>query len=235
MRNNYFRFKQFTVFHDQCAMKVGTDGVLLGATAEGGSNILDIGTGTGLIALMMAQRFPQATVTGIDIDEGAVTQAWINVKASPFTDRITIKHCDIAKIDCTNKYDCITCNPPFFENATLCPNKQRTIARHSTTLPYSTLMQKAAELLTEDGCMSLIIPTDIIGRIEEEITYAFLFITKRINICTVERKAPKRIILQLRKKRVNTIETTTETLIQQGKRSEWYENISKEFYLTELR
>lgn len=231
MRNNYFHFKQFTVFHDQCAMKVGTDGVLLGATAEGGTNILDIGTGTGLIALMMAQRFPKAIVTGIDIDERAVTQAWTNVKASPFADRITIKHCDIATIDTTNKYDSITCNPPFFENATLCPNEQRTIARHNTTLPYSTLMQKATELLTEDGCMSLIIPTDIIGRIEEESAYASLFITKRINIRTVERKSPKRIILQLRKKQVNEIEITTETLMQQGKRSEWYENICKDFYL----
>ena len=88
MSNNYFRFKQFTVHHELCAMKVGTDGVLLGALADGGSRILDIGTGTGLVALMMAQRFPSAHITGIDIDDGAVIQARKNVELSPFADRI---------------------------------------------------------------------------------------------------------------------------------------------------
>ena len=90
MRNKYFTFKQFTVRHDLCAMKVGTDGVLLGALADGGRSILDIGTGTGLIALMMAQRFPSSRVTGIDIDRDAVLQAQANVAASPFAGRIDI-------------------------------------------------------------------------------------------------------------------------------------------------
>ena len=95
MANNYFEFKQFTISQDKCAMKVGTDGTLIGAWANGGKNILDIGTGTGLIALMMAQRFPDAKVTGIDIDSLAVEQASENVRRSPFAERITIIRTDV--------------------------------------------------------------------------------------------------------------------------------------------
>ena len=90
MSNNYFRFKQFTVEHTRCAMKVGTDGVLLGAWARGGDTILDIGTGSGLIALFMAQRYPSGKIVAIDVDAGAVVQARINVSNSAFSDRITI-------------------------------------------------------------------------------------------------------------------------------------------------
>ena len=99
MSNSYFRFQQFTVHQDRCAMKVGTDGTLLGAWARGGRRILDIGTGTGLIALMMAQRFPQAVVTAVDIDEDAVGQASENVAASPFAGRIAVEQADIRTME----------------------------------------------------------------------------------------------------------------------------------------
>ena len=102
MAKNSFQFKQFTVFQDRCAMKVGTDGTLLGAWANApvaAARILDIGTGTGLVALMMAQRFPDAQVTGIDIDEDAAQQAQENVVGSPFSDRIMINREDATKID----------------------------------------------------------------------------------------------------------------------------------------
>ena len=93
MSNDYFSFKQFTVHQDRCAMKVGTDGTLLGAWAKGGDRILDVGTGTGLIALMLAQRFPQAMVDAIDIDSDSCLQAHENVVASPFADRVNVHHC----------------------------------------------------------------------------------------------------------------------------------------------
>ena len=101
MSNSYFRFKQFVVRQERCAMKVGTDGTLLGAWAQGGKKILDIGTGTGLIALMMAQRYPQALVTAIDIDAEAVEQAQENVMASPFADRINVILGDIRNSNLT--------------------------------------------------------------------------------------------------------------------------------------
>jgi tRNA1Val (adenine37-N6)-methyltransferase len=128
MSKNSFQFKQFTVYQERCAMKVGTDGTLLGAWAnapEGSSSILDIGTGTGLVALMMAQRFPEATIHGIDIDTEAVAQATENVARSPFASRIMINRCDATKITDMEGYDAIVCNPPYFVDALTCPEKCR--------------------------------------------------------------------------------------------------------------
>lgn len=125
-----FRFKQFEIEQDRCAMKVGTDGVLLGAWAQGGRRILDIGSGTGLISLMMAQRFPEAEVVGIDMDADACGQARENVMASPFRDRVEIECCrlqdfggasEAAEASGTTEvlkaagvFDAIVSNPPFF-------------------------------------------------------------------------------------------------------------------------
>lgn len=231
MRNNYFSFKQFTVYHDLCAMKVGTDGVLLGALADGGKRILDIGTGTGLIALMMAQRYPEARITGIDIDHDAVLQAQSNVAASPFANNIDIIQADLADFITTDTFDSITCNPPFFENSALCPDEKRSMARHTTSLPFSTLISKAARLLADNGVMTLIIPTESLGRIEEECTFASLFISKRIFIRTVERKPPKRVVVCITKHRPVITSTLTHCLMQDGGRSEWYTNLCKDFYL----
>lgn len=111
-----FRFKKFEILQDRCAMKVGTDGVLLGAWASGGTRILDIGCGTGLIALMMAQRFPAAQVVGIDIDEEACGQARENVAASSFSDRIDVAHCRLQDYS-GEEFDAIVSNPPFFLNS----------------------------------------------------------------------------------------------------------------------
>ena len=131
MANDYFQFKQFTVYQQRCAMKVGTDGTLLGAWAQvptESARILDIGTGTGLIALMLAQRFPQASVLGIDIDQDAVCQAKENVENSPFASRIKIEHANVMDYNNEEGFDAIVSNPPYFVDALTCPDQQRTIA-----------------------------------------------------------------------------------------------------------
>lgn len=230
MANTYFNFKRFSVNQDRCAMKVGTDGVLLGATAEGGMDILDIGTGTGLVALMMAQRFPEASITGIDIDEGAFIQAQKNAAASPFAERITIEKADITAFTSCSPFDCIVCNPPFFENALSCPDSQRAMARHTSALPFNVLLQKVAALLSEDGRCTIIIPTDCLGRIEEECAYNNLFVYKKIFIKTVERKLPKRVIVTI-SKHCATLNSSTQCLMENGQRSTWYEEVCKDFYL----
>ena len=130
MKNSYFAFRQFTIHQERCAMKVGTDGTLLGAWAHGGQRILDVGTGTGLIALMMAQKNVDARVTGIDIDESAVEQARQNVAASPFANRVEIRHEDLAMT--TGEYDAIVCNPPYFAQSLHCPDDSP--PRHYTDL-----------------------------------------------------------------------------------------------------
>ena len=120
-----FKFKQFEIHQDHCAMKVGTDGVLLGAWAPGGKRILDVGSGTGLISLMMAQRFPEAQVLGIDMDGEACEEAAENVAACPFADRVEIECCRLQDYHSAESFDAIVSNPPFFLNSLKNPDSKR--------------------------------------------------------------------------------------------------------------
>lgn len=150
MPNPFFQFKKFTVYHDKCAMKVGTDGVLLGAWAsvENARRILDIGTGTGLIALMLAQR-SDASVVGVDIDEAAVEQARENIERSEWKNRIVVEHKDVRDLsgEKYSLFDVIVSNPPYFTEAVYCPDKQRNTARHMDSLPFDELLQAVDRLL----------------------------------------------------------------------------------------
>lgn len=197
MGNVYFRFKQFTVWQDRCGMKVGTDGTLLGAWANGGNSILDIGTGTGLIALMMAQRFPKARLVGIDIDPEAVAQAQSNVSVSPFSSRVEILLQDVA--DAVGQYDALVCNPPFFTGALKSPDAKRTLARHADTLSYRQLMHHAWRLLCDTGELSVVIPADCRGQLENEALLAGFFMSRECAVKTTWRKPPKRFLLAFRK------------------------------------
>ena len=126
MANPYFQFKQFTVWHDRCAMKVGTDAVLLGSWihVENAQRLLDVGCGCGLIALMAAQRCPEGKIVAIEIDPDAAQQAKENVQSSPWADRIQVIQEDFAKFTDENKFDVIFSNPPYFANSLKCPNKE---------------------------------------------------------------------------------------------------------------
>ena len=192
-----FRFRQFTIEQELCAMKVGTDGVLLGAWSQGGSRILDIGTGTGVVALMMAQRFPAAHVTAIDIDDGAVRQAAANVAQSPFDLRIKVTQASLQEHK--GLYEAIVCNPPFFIDSMQAPDRQRNMARHATTLTYAELMQHAWRLLSDDGELSVVVPFDYRKRMEDEATFVGFFPSRVCAVSTSERKPAKRYLLAFRK------------------------------------
>ena len=207
MSNNVFKFKQFSVHHDQCAMKVGTDGVLLGAWSRGGKRLLDIGTGTGLIAMMMAQRFPEAEIAAIDIDEEACLQA---------------------KENC---FDCIVSNPPFFVNSLPNPDVKRSVARHTTTLSYEALFTEVKRLLTETGRFSAIIPAECQSDFVAEATFMNFSLTRVCAVKTVERKPVKRFMLEFQKTGVSSNEMQTVCLMQQGERSDWYQRLTADFYL----
>ncbi len=156
-----FTFKQFHVDHDLCAMKVGTDGTLLGAWAADGedyAHILDVGCGSGLISLIMAQRCSNALVTAIDIDEGAVSQTRINADHSPWAARITTLKVRMQNHTPAAPYDHIVCNPPFFSHSLKCPDEQRTAARHADSLSLNDLLFHARRMLTPEGLISVIIP-----------------------------------------------------------------------------
>lgn len=234
MSNKSFKFRQFVVCQNKCAMKVGTDGTLLGAWAAapaGECRILDIGTGTGLLALMMAQRYPQAIVTGIDIDPDSVIQASGNVEASPFADRVRILLADVAHFD-EEPYDAIVCNPPYFNHSLTCPDNQRSLARHTISLSYEVLMQSARRLLTENGLFSLIIPFDYLSKIESESALASFFLSRRCAVSSTPKKSPRRYLVEYRKKLQESIDIT-EGIIETSPnvRSDWYQQLTKDFYL----
>ncbi len=226
-----FNFKRFSVRQDRCAMKVGTDGVLLGAWAEGGRRILDVGSGTGLIALMMAQRFPDAVVDGIDIDGEACLEAQENVQASPFADRVRIQNYRLQDFQ-AEPYDAIVSNPPFFVDSLKCPDGKRSLARHSDSLPFGDLFAGAVRLLHPGGVFSLIVPSEVVGRVESE-GYALGFrLVRRCAVKTVERKSPRRFLLAFCKGGVRPLESEEVVLtVAGGERSEWYSRLTADFYL----
>ena len=192
-----FQFKQFTIEQELCAMKVGTDGVLLGAWAKGGPRILDIGTGTGIIALMMAQRYPEAQVTAIDIDEGSFRQAEQNVSQSPFLGRISVLQQAVQEH--LGEYESIVSNPPFFIDSLQAPDEQRNMARHTATLSYAELMKAAYRLLADNGEFSVVIPFDYRRRMEDEAVFVGFFPSRVCGVKTTERKPAKRYLLAFRK------------------------------------
>jgi tRNA1Val (adenine37-N6)-methyltransferase len=161
-RNNYFRFKQFTIIQEKAAMKVGTDGVLLGAwtNVPQTGHILDIGTGTGVIALMLAQRSADAQVTGIEYEPEAARESIDNAMNSPWSNRISMLNISFQEYfkSCTAKFDLIVSNPPFFINSRKPKTGNLSIAKHNQLLPYEDLAQGIAHLLAANGTFSVVLP-----------------------------------------------------------------------------
>ena len=224
-------------------MKVGTDGVLLGAWARTGvpdglaeaPRILDVGTGTGVVALMMAQRFPMALIDAVEIDGGAAAQAQENVGRSPFASRVRVHHASLQTFVLSEpgRYDAIVSNPPYFQNALKNPDRQRAMARHADSLPFATLAEAASRLLSEGGLLSVVLPTGnaLTDFMEQAGCHGFL-LSRQLLIKTSQKKAPKRCLLELTKHR-NSEVVIEEQCLSDGTtgRSEWYDSLTKDFYL----
>jgi len=160
-RGTHFHFKQFSIAHDRCSMKVGTDGVLLGAWADihTAHTLLDIGTGTGVIALMLAQRSAAlASIDAVELEKEDATQATENVLNSPWPDKVNIYTCAIQEFTPGKRYDLIVSNPPYFVNSQEPPDKRRTQTRHTVSLPFEDLLQAVTRLLAPGGRFSIILP-----------------------------------------------------------------------------
>ncbi|MET6991266.1 tRNA1(Val) (adenine(37)-N6)-methyltransferase [Sediminicola arcticus] len=158
-----FQFKQFSVDQDQCAMKIGTDGVLLGAWSNINKRpfaILDIGSGTGLIALMLAQRSDAEMIDAIEIDGNAYEQSVENFERSPWADRLYCYHAGLDEFvdELDEKYDLIVSNPPFYSEEMPSGNEARDIARQNSALPFDELLDGVSKLLEDEGIFSTIIP-----------------------------------------------------------------------------
>lgn len=234
-----FRFQKFSVAHSRSTMKVGTDGVLLGSWADTHSarNILDIGTGCGLIALMAAQRTPDAHVTAIDIDQASIDEATENFQASPFTERLEALQADIQTFSTqpnTFQYDCILSNPPFFTESLLSPNPTRAAARSvAGGLSFQTLIESAVRLLAPGGSLQIILPFQEAPRILDIAIGAGLHLLRRTDITTKATKPPRRTLLHW------TNQPTSAPILHNqicltgahGNRSEDYQALTKDFYL----
>ncbi|MCD8166410.1 MAG: methyltransferase [Bacteroides sp.] len=232
MPNPYFKFKKFEVWHDKCAMKVGTDGVLLGAWADvtDAENILDIGTGTGLISLMLAQR-SDGNIVALEIDEHAVEQARENVLRSPWEERITVLQGDFVHFTYPVKFDVIISNPPFFDSSLKGPDGNRNQARHTDKLSDGKLLDGVVSNLAPEGVFSVIIPyekgQDFIKKAHER----GLFPCRKTEIITSVGLPPKRILLSFTVigGKCDSDELTIEVARHQY--TEEYIQLTREYYL----
>lgn len=237
-----FQFKQFAINDDRCAMKVGTDGVLLGAWADvaHASRVLDVGAGCGLISLMLAQRFPQIHVTALELDSDAAIQAQENGAESPFAMQVDVVEGDFADFALQDygrtfeAFDAIVSNPPFFEEDLLPPDGARANARHTAVgLNFENLVAGSARLLCDGGTLSVIIPKDAQLRFHAICNRHGFSLLRATDVRTVIRKAPKRVMLHFVKSRSATAEVLRDeiVLMQDGKRSAAYADLCRDFYL----
>ena len=229
-----FHFKRFSVDDALCAMKVGTDGVLLGAWAdvEGTKHILDMGTGSGLIALMVAQRNRKAWVEAIDIDEGAVLQARNNIEASPWRERIVVAHSDANSYTSSQRFDHIVSNPPFFTTTLLSPDERRAMARHCSTLTYDDIVTAAERMLMPGGRLSLILPTSEAAQFRR-VAFERLWLSRETTVLTRKGDQPKRTMMEfvLCEEPLMPRVDTLEIYDVNGTYSDKYRQLTKEYYL----
>ena len=255
-----FKFKQFTIHQDRTAMKVGTDGVLLGAwapIAPTANKLLDIGTGTGLIALMLAQRLTQYTmqnakctidaeksnlwrenhelkIDAIDIDLSSIEQATENIKNSPFALYITTHHTSLQEHTTTEKYDAIVCNPPYFVASLKCPDASRTQARHTDSLSFDDLLQHSARLLNSEGSLSVILPINEGHQLIELAPKYEFTLTQLVHVHPTPTSEPKRLLMHFIKQSTKNSSILNSKLTIELARHQYtpeYIALTKNFYL----
>lgn len=217
-------------------MKVGTDSDLLGTMAATGTRILDIGTGTGVLSLIMAQRCPDARITAVEIDESAIKDAAANFAASPFADRIQLIHSsiqDFADAQPQGGFDCVICNPPYFDKSLECDDLGRNRARHTSSLSFEELARCAWHVLGEGGVFSVCIPPEVYNTFCGQCSIQGFFLQDVFWIKTTPRRAAKRLVLIHRKGGAPTTYKEQEfcMLNPDGSRSEWYKQLMADFLL----
>lgn len=234
MANTFFRFKQFTVHQDRCAMKVGTDGVLLGAWVPcvNAGRVLDIGTGTGLIALMLAQR-SEALIDAVEIDADAAEQAKENVQNSPWADRIKIYSDSFQNYVAASfqKYDLIVSNPPFFVDSLKSPKERRSNARHTDSLTFQDIVLGSRSLLQDEGTLAVILP---IVESESFVACALengFFLHSQIVVLPKPDTAAKRYLMTFGMREKETEYGDIVVEIARHHYSESFKCLTKDFYL----
>lgn len=233
-----FTFKQFHINDEHCAMKVGTDGVLLGAWADVSSanHVLDIGCGSGLISLMLAQRAPSAHVVGIEIDADAANDARGNVALSPFANSVEVITGDALHFSPQCSFDLIVSNPPYHEESLLPPSALRAKARHTSGggLTFSALLETATRLLNkeaEHARFSVVLPTQAVQRFTTLAAIYGLNLCRETKVVTRPNKPCKRTLLEFTPHATDASTSTLVLLDEHGKRSNDYNLLCSNFYL----
>ncbi len=234
-RNNYFQFKQFKIKQEKTAMKVGTDGVLLGAwvnIADAGS-ILDIGTGTGLIALMLAQR-SDAKITAIEIEKNAAEEAVENAEHSKWKERITVQNISFQDFveSTTLTFELIVSNPPYFTDALKNNSKTKSLARHTDYLPFYKLLQGASKLLSSNGKLAVVIPFSVADDFIQTANFYQLNVIRRTDVKPSPLRNANRILLEFSKNTCSHQTVILSILNNDGiNYTDDYKNLTRDFYL----
>lgn len=228
-----FKFKQFEVKNEASALKVGTDAVLLGAAMTiraSDRNMLDIGTGTGVIALMAAQRHPSARIEAIDIDRESAEEAALNFAESPWEERLHAQHLSLSAFRPDEPFDLVFSNPPYFDESLRNPDPRESEARHTQSLSYRDICVFCADHLCPEGRLALILPAETEKTLVRTAASFGLYLSRIVRIRTVERKPFKRIIAEFSRERTTPQECCL-TLQKEGKRTQEYASLTEDFYL----
>ena len=236
-----FRFKKFEVINERSAMKVNTDGVLLGAAmtlAPSDCRLLDVGTGTGTIALMAAQRLAGAVwIDAIDIDEPSASEAAANFEHSPWADslhahNLSLEEFESALQQSECRYDLIFSNPPYFEDSLTAPDERKSAARHTSDgLSYRDIFDFAKTHLSDSGRVALVLPSDQETAICRYARMSGLHLFRVLRIRTVPRKAPSRIVIEFSRVRLQSVDDSILTIQNEGQYTQEYLSLTKDFYL----
>ncbi|PMH39750.1 tRNA (adenosine(37)-N6)-methyltransferase TrmM [Vibrio sp. 10N.286.49.B3] len=227
-----FQFKQFSIYGGNSGMPVSTDGVLLGAWSifTQDQQVLDIGTGTGLLSLMIAQRYPEIDITAVDIDDFAYQAAHFNCQQSPWANRIQLQQGDVLTLSFDRCFDGIICNPPYFVNGAQAQNQQRATARHTDSLEHKALLIRCWELLNEQGHASFILPIVEGEAFIHSAQQLGWFLARRCDVKPSPKKPVHRILFELSKKET-TCQSATLTIHAENGYSDAFIALSKDFYL----
>ncbi len=235
MANNYFRFKRFTVYQKHCSMKVNTDSCIFGALVKANNplSVLDIGTGTGLLALMLAQRFENACIEAIEPDRNSFRQAEENFLNSPWKNRIQLYREDIHKFseNSLNRYDMVLCNPPWYYKHKISPYPGRNTAKHQDTLNWEILAGAVDRIIADQGIFYILLPLSMISEFFKVINRYHLYPGLKHFIQSGQNHPPERIIAGFGRKPGPVKESTLTILDETGNYTSQFRELLKDFYL----